>query len=198
MVGRARGEGGGPACREGCVLGRFREAEPEDLLVPLNVRPRGLHLPGPRASWLKLRLQVSQPLNRTPRLRGPAGWRGSALRTLAPPWLIHSGLLWAGKGRVGLMCQEPQDHPPPTPTPGRAEGRWSGPQGAGWGCPFPFWGTRRRVCPRGWPAHLHGLWLRGLLCPLVPQLVPDAPMEGEARGRSSGLRPAGVPPSAHL
>ena len=115
MVGRARGEGGGPACREGCVLGRFREAEPEDLLVPLNVRPRGLHLPGPRASWLKLRLQVSQPLNRTPRLRGPAGWRGSALGTLAPPWLIHSGLLWAGKGRVGLMCQEPQDHPPPLP-----------------------------------------------------------------------------------
>lgn len=112
MVGRARAEGGGPACREGCVLGRFREAEPEDLPVPHNVRPRGLHLPGPRAFWQKLRPQVSQPLNRTPRLRGPAGWRGSALGTLAPPWLTHSGLLWAGKGRVRLMCQKPQDHPP--------------------------------------------------------------------------------------
>lgn len=114
--------GRGPACREGCVLGRFREAEPEDLpAAPLRASQ------GPPPAWPlrllpKLRPQVAHPLNRTPRLRGPAGWRGSALGPLALPWLTHSSLLWAGsRAGSGSRVRSPRTTPRPAPNPGRAE-----------------------------------------------------------------------------
>lgn len=99
-VGRARGQSGDqPAGRAASWAASGRQ-NPRTSQCSSTCVPGASTYLAPRISLPKLHPQVAHPLNRTLRLRGPAGWWGSALGTLAPLWLTHSSLLWVGKGRV--------------------------------------------------------------------------------------------------
>ncbi|XP_070318648.1 protein Dok-7 isoform X3 [Odocoileus virginianus] len=114
LDGEGPGSEWGPACREGCVLGSFGVAEPEDLPALLDVRPRGLHLPGPPHLLAKVAPTGGPSFEQDPEAQG-ACWLAGVCSWDPGTSVAHSQWPPVGRERQGLGSRvgSPRTIPPP-------------------------------------------------------------------------------------